>query len=304
VRKLLSLAVEPIKQGAQLEIDSLLQKRQRFLEEARYAYRQALSNTEGDKYGSHVGGDTIKEDAEAYAKWCSQEIARILRARELRCEERWKLCLGATDGMGRTPLMYACCEMGGDDAVKVMLTVGRANLSASCPKGVDVEAFMNGASIDYHQGRDAKGRVKGNAKGKKGAFSSNLRFVPAPCNTSKFTAMAVLQATLNMDDSSNRDPLFPREEQFHFKTGQVKARKGGGKGSADKKMTQLSSKFSKAGTSDSDMDKEYRGGDPAGWLCGRLLHAVMKKKGRKIGPKQRLTQLFQRHDEVRQRQRA
>lgn len=81
-RKLLALAVEPIKQGAQLEIDSLLQKRQRFLEEARYAYRQALSNVEDDtRRGNNANVEAIKEDAEAFANWCGEEIARILRAR-------------------------------------------------------------------------------------------------------------------------------------------------------------------------------------------------------------------------------
>lgn len=71
----------------------------------------------------------------AYVSWCNNEICRVLRARELRCEERWKLCLTATDRLGRTPLMYAASTMGGDDVIKQMLTTGRAALSASAPEG-------------------------------------------------------------------------------------------------------------------------------------------------------------------------
>ena len=201
--------------------------------------------------------------------------------------------------MGRTPLIYACCEMGGDAVVKAMLTVGRANLGAICPERVEIEAFFNGAGDYQHKNKHKNGAE---AKRKSGAaFSSNLRFVPAPCNTSNFTALAVLKATLHLDDKASRDPLFPRDDRFHMKTGQVKAKKKRGKGGARaSRMAQLSNKFSKGDVSDGGAAKEYRGGDPATWLCGRLLHAVSKKNKKKqmVGPKQRLTQLFRKYDEL------
>lgn len=193
----------------------------------RYAYRQAKDQQQQSLKRQ------VQEDAESYAEWCGEELTRVLRSREMRCEERWKLCLAVADSRGRTPLMYAASNMGGDDVIKAMLTTGRACLSAYKPEPFDVKYFLN--SGDSSTGIKASSRSKhsdagkGSGKGASDLFSSSLRFVPPPCNTSKFDKLTIAEMTLadDLDGAASRSPddlLFPRDESFHRKSGQLKMR--------------------------------------------------------------------------------
>ena len=299
VKKLLDLAVEPIMRGAKLEIGELVQKRQRFLEDSRYAMQQAKGNSlSGASKGNHAEAEVIKSDADAYSKWCNGEITRVLRARELRCEERWKLCLTATDKMGRTPLMFACSEIGADDVVKTMLTNGRACLSATSPEEVDVNAFMNGAKLDHKVNSSSSKRKMS----KKSLSSPSRKFVPPPCNTSKFTGMTDLMATLNAAVSGKKKSataLFPRDESFHKKTGQIKRRR----------TRDWEGKAPPGGRLNGAETSKGHQGDPVSWLCGRLLGATLRTKSKKVKggngsqrrkseQQQRLMKLFKRYDRL------
>jgi ankyrin repeat protein len=287
-KKLLELAILPVKLGAQLEISALIGKRQRFLEEARYNYRQAIDQHQLQQRKQ------IVEDAEAYAAWCGDELTRILRSREMRCEERWKMCLTARDNHGRTPLMYAASSMGGDDVIKTMLTTGRACLSANAPEPMDVMYFLNSAdnaSSSLHKHKHGHGQ-KNSKKESKSLFSSTLRFVPPPCNTSKFDKMTIMEMTLTdeqLTSSNKAEQLFPRDESFHRKTGHIRMRQKKQK-EKGKTVPGLRSKL-RQGSGD-----EYTGGDPCEWLGGRLIARVSSKSGSGSGGA--LLKLFKKHDSL------
>ncbi|GMH79924.1 hypothetical protein TL16_g08323 [Triparma laevis f. inornata] len=280
IKKLLELSIASIKAGSVLELQTLISKRQRFLEEARYAHRQAISNREDNRAKAHADAQQVKDDCVAYVSWCNNEICRVLRARELRCEERWKLCLTATDRLGRTPLMYAASTMGGDDVIKQMLTTGRAALSASAPEDMDIENFLDGGT-----GHDSHEQQKKSKKKEK--FASSLRFVPPPCNTSKFDKMTVLTASLEKSPGISSTPLFPRDEMFHMKTGQVKVRLQAHKKSSN--GTPSDSKYGRKANTRGD----FTGGDPVAWLCGRLMNLTSKSNS---DPARALHRMFKEQD--------
>ncbi|GMH68472.1 hypothetical protein TrST_g4380 [Triparma strigata] len=290
VKKLLELSIASIKAGSVLELQTLISKRQRFLEEARYAHRQAISNRDDNRAKAHADAQLVKDDCIAYVSWCNNEICRVLRAREMRCEERWKLCLTTTDRLGRTPLMYAASSMGGDDVIKQVLTTGRAALSANAPEDLDIDNFLDGGT-----GHDVHEQAKKSKKKEK--FASSLGFVPPPCNTSKFDKMTVLTASLEKSSDISAAPLFPRDEMFHMKTGQVKIRKSSSKGKG--KTRELGgerpgdSKYGRNANARGD----FTGGDPVAWLCGRLMNLATRTNSN-ADPARILHRIFKEQDKL------
>ena len=188
---LLNLACEKIRNGIQMEIDELIQKRTRFLEETKYSYNSAMNAIEDDKFYDDVdpeedkagGGDKashssapaqIIEDAISFESWCSNELTRLIRTRELSCEAQWKKCLTAADKDGRTCLHYIACTNGGDEVAEAILTTGRARLSAIIPEfaTVDVRSFIE-HNIDL--GSATESRRKGGKSSKGGKSGGNSR---------------------------------------------------------------------------------------------------------------------------------
>ena len=91
-----------------------------------------------------------------------------------------------------------------------------------------------------------------------------------------------------MDKSTK--PLFPRDEAFHAKTGQVKSKRKTRSGDVGVKQVK-GDKYDRAVRS----RDQFTGGDPIAWLCGRLLGFTTKSKS---DPRRVLSELFKKYDKL------
>ena len=332
VKLLLNLACEKIRSGIQAEIDELVNKRVRFLEETKYAYNNAMNAIDDENFyeeeglnghdkgkgGSGSAGvksntpAQIIEDAVSFEQWCSNEITRLLRTRELRCEAQWTRCLTAVDNDSRTCLHYCACNVGGDEVAEAIIVTGRAKLSGAIPPWttVDVVSFIEhnvdlttAMGTDFHA--DKKRPVKKGAKNARQRENrdKSLRFVSPPCNStsSHFAAKyAEMKGGYNLSGGSrggsrNNDgdggELFPRDDLFHSVTGQLKNKprvaNRGGQG-REKTSTNVNSMYALP----LELTREE---DQIKWWCGRLLDSVKKRKI-SSNTKSGLTKIFKEKD--------
>ena len=296
-KALLNLAMEPIKAGSKLELEELTQKRVRVMEETKYTYNNALNAIDDigfddfDQTASSKSKNTPEqmiEDAVTFENWCSNEIKRLLRVRELKCEEMHKKLLTFTDKTSRTPLHYAASTSNSDEVTKILLSTGRACLSASVPNwvNVDVKHFITD-KLDLSKNK-SKGKSKSKSKSrmissfKPTPENSFMRFVSPPCNSTS-TNFAVTYAenhggykgTSHDNSEINTNTLFPRDGLFHATSGQVKNTRRN-KSKSSKSTSTSTSTFHKLPTKITLEEDQIK------WWCGRLLSAVGKRRSQLI----------------------
>ena len=311
VTSLLDLSCHGIRSAAAAEVSALLSKRQRFLDDCRYAYRQASDVSHHDDPSLLSGGGVsagtlsaaaqVLSDAAAYAGWIAGELLRVVRSRELRCEDRWSTCLRASDRHGRTALMYAAAGKGDVETMTALLTTGRANLGAVVNDRFDVDSYVNGTAHAHGDGSSRKAkeqkkeRDKSGSKQKRDVKKSDEQhyhhvqhphcFVPPPCNTSKCDALVLLSADSALAKDLHVTPLFPRDSQFHIKTGHLKASQQQQQSSSRPAGGMPSSHGASylAAASSGAFDPSAAGADPVAWVAGRLVAAAEERAAEQGG---------------------